>query len=253
MTGEPQKTGELSRLLRQLGEQPVPQRDHEQERERADALAGHLDRELASLVRQRRAALFRPLLLSAAAALLLGIGAWQLGWSRSGPLAIEQEPLGPGHAPRTTPAASQPPERAPTPPQPALRSLPDGKPRPAPSSSAPSSAVAAAVPSSAEPPHSTLADENRLFKEAAEATRVGDTDGALRQLDSLLERYPASPLAQTALVRKLRLLEKAGRSEAAITAAKRYVELYPDGFAKSEARALLDGQVSPQPSPEAEP
>jgi TolA-binding protein len=251
MTSEPQKTGELSRLLQRLGEEPVPQRDHEQEGQRAEAVAQYLNRELASLVRQRRAALLRPL-LAAAAALILGIGAWQL-WPRSGRLAIEQEPLVPGAAVRTEPAVSDPPEPAPRQ-QPAPRSLPDGRPQRAPSSSAQPGAATAAVPSGSEQAHSsTLADENRLFKDAAEATRAGDTDGALRQFDRLLEQYPASPLAQTALVRKLRLLDKAGRSDAAVAAANRYLELYPNGFAASEAQALVRGQVNPPTSPEPQP
>jgi TolA-binding protein len=250
MTSEPQKTDELSRLLRQLGEEPVKQRDHEQERERAQAMAQQLDRELASLVRQRRSAVFRPLLLSAAA-LILGIGAWQLGWSRPARLAIEQEPLPPGAAVRSDPALPHPPTPPPPPPS-ALQSRPDGKPRPGPSSAQPSAALPAA-PSGSDEANSTLANENRLFKDAAEATRAGDTDGALRQLDQLLEQYPASPLAQTALVRKLRLLDKAGRSDAATAAASRYLELYPNGFAAGEAQALLRGQVNPPTSPEDRP
>ena len=251
MTSEPQKTDELSRLLRQLGTEPVEQRDHEQERERAEAVARHLDRELASLVRQRRSALHRPLLM-AAAALVLAVGAWQLGWPRPSRLSIEQEPLRPGAPKRAEPALSRPPVPAP-PQQPAPRSLPDSRPRPAPSSSAHPGAATAAVPSGSAQAHSTLADENRLFKDAAEATRAGDTEGALRQLDRLLEQYPASPLAQTALVRKLRLLDKAGRSEAATAAASRYLELYPNGFAAGEAQALLRGQADPQTSPETQP
>ncbi|HYJ11251.1 MAG TPA: tetratricopeptide repeat protein [Polyangiaceae bacterium] len=252
MTSEPQRTGELSRLLRRLGEEPLQQRDHEQEGRRAEAVAQHLNRELASLVRQRRAALLRPLLV-AAAALILGIGAWQLGWPRPGRLAIEQEPLAPGAAVRTEPGVSDPPEPAPRQ-QPAPRALTDGRPRRAPSSSAQPGAATAAVPSGSEQAHSsTLADENRLFKDAAEATRAGDTDGALRQFDRLLEQYPASPLAQTALVRKLRLLDKAGRSDAAVAAASRYLELYPNGFAASEAQALVRGQVNPPTSPEPQP
>jgi TolA-binding protein len=251
MTSAPQKTGELSRLLRRLGEEPVQQRDREQESERAEAVAQHLNRQLASLVRQRRAALLRPLLV-AAAALVLGIGAWQLGWPRSVQLAIEQEPRPPGAAVRTEPALSGPPEPAPRQ-QPAPRALPDGRPRRAPSTSAQPGAATAAAPSGSDQAHSTLADENRLFKDAAEATRAGDTEGALRQFDRLLEQYPESPLAQTALVRKLRLLDKAGRSEAATAVASRYLELYPNGFAASEAQALLRGKADPQTSPDTQP
>jgi tetratricopeptide (TPR) repeat protein len=176
--------------------------------------------------------------MAAAAVLLLGFGAWRLTQPRHSPLAIEQEPLPPGSAtkPPPPPRAAEPePER-----RPAVPTLPEGKPRPLPSHSTPASEPAAPVPSGSADARSTLANENQLFKDAAEATRAGDTDAAVSYLDRLLEKYPASPLAQTALVRKLRLLAKAGRAGEAERAAKRYLELYPSGFAAAEAQQLID-------------
>ena len=99
---------------------------------------------------------------------------------------------------------------------------------------------------SAEPP-STLAEENRLFKASAEASRRGDVAGALARLDQLLAEHPRSPLAQTALVRKFRLLAGAGRRDEAGREAARYLASYPTGFAVSEAQALTSGQAAPVP------
>jgi outer membrane protein assembly factor BamD (BamD/ComL family) len=97
---------------------------------------------------------------------------------------------------------------------------------------------------SAAVPQSTLAEENQWFKEAAEAGRNGDVNGALTRLDQLLREHPQSPLAQTALVRKFRLLAKAGRLEEARREAQRYVAAYPTGFALTEAQALESGATT---------
>ena len=100
--------------------------------------------------------------------------------------------------------------------------------------------AAPSVAPSAEP-ESTLAEENRLFKEAAEAGRNGDLQGAVTRLDKLLQDHPKSPLAQTALVRKFRLLEKAGKLDDARREAERYLQAYPTGFAVKEAQTLKAG------------
>jgi outer membrane protein assembly factor BamD (BamD/ComL family) len=94
-----------------------------------------------------------------------------------------------------------------------------------------------------------LGEENQLFKDAAEATRNGDVKGALSGLDKLLVEHPRSPLAQTALVRKFRLLAKAGQADAARREAERYLAAYPTGFAVSEAQALVQGQTPLRASP----
>jgi hypothetical protein len=227
---------ELSRLLQQLGGEPAPEREQEQELARAAAVAQRLDHQLQALVRERRARLFRLVPLAAAAALLLGFGARQLAHSQGSSLAIEQEPLPPGSA-QPAPRAAEPVSES----RPAVPVLREDKPRALPSHSASASEPAPPVPSASTDAPSTLADENQLFKDAAEATRAGNTEGALGHLNQLLEKYPASPLAQTALVRKLRLLAKAGRTSEATQAASRYLELYPTGFAAAEAQQLVSG------------
>lgn len=235
-------SAELSRLLQQLGSEPAPERGSAQELERAEALAQRLDRQLQMLVRERQARVRRWVPTAAAAALLLGFGAWQLSQPDGSPLALEQEPLPPGSATKPSPlprAAEPEPEL-----RPAVPTRPESKPRPLPSHSTPASEPAAAVGGSSADARSTLADENQLFKDAAEATRAGNTEAAVSYLEQLLEKYPASPLAQTALVRKLRLLAKADRAGEAEQAAKRYLELYPSGFAAAEAQQLVDGAAT---------
>jgi outer membrane protein assembly factor BamD (BamD/ComL family) len=109
--------------------------------------------------------------------------------------------------------------------------------------------VSAAPVASVAPPQSTLAEENRWFKEAAEASRSGDVNGALDKLEQLLKEHPQSPLAQTALVRKFRLLAKAGRAEDARREAKRYLAAYPTGFAVNEAQGIEQGSSGAAPAP----
>jgi hypothetical protein len=107
---------------------------------------------------------------------------------------------------------------------------------------APPASVAAETPS-------TLGEENRLFQDAAEASRRGEVEVALGQLERLLRDFPQSPLAQTALVRKFRLLAKAGRTTEAAREAERYLKSHPNGFAVSEAQALQKQPALPGPSP----
>jgi TolA-binding protein len=195
-------------------------------------MAARVDAELASLVKARRTRLRASYgLVAAAAAVTLALGARQLHFGPRS-LAISAEP-GSGAkptAPKVTPAAP--------PTQPALTPVASTSASRQPSgvTVAPSASAAA----SAEPA-STLAEENQLFKEAAEAGRNGDLQGAVSRLDKLLRDHPASPLAQTAQVRKFRLLEKAGKRDEARREAERYLQAYPTGFAVKEAQALTAG------------
>lgn len=224
---------EQRQLLQQLGREDAPApREPAQETAREDRLAARLDAELASLVKARRTRTRASYgLVAAAAAVTLVLGARQLHFG-PGSLAISPEP---GSGAKPTPAKVTP---AAPPAQPAMTpAVPTSSPRlPGSVTVAPSASAAA----SAEPA-STLAEENQLFKEAAEAGRNGDLQGAVSRLDKLLHDHPASPLAQTAQVRKFRLLEKAGKRDDARREAERYLQAYPTGFAVKEARALTAG------------
>jgi FecR protein/Outer membrane lipoprotein len=103
------------------------------------------------------------------------------------------------------------------------------------------SAKSSANPSSAAGAHaapSSLGEQNHLLASAIEASRRGDHQGAIDQLNRLLTRFPGSPLAQEAAVERFRALEHAGDHAAAAREARRYLVSYPDGFAREEARKL---------------
>ena len=89
---------------------------------------------------------------------------------------------------------------------------------------------------------STLAEENRAYLSAMTAARVGDDRRAVRELEALLEQHPGSPLAQSAEADRFRALSRMGRVSDAARAARHYLANYPQGFAASEARALLGSE-----------
>ena len=93
-------------------------------------------------------------------------------------------------------------------------------------------------------PASSLGEQNDMFSDAMAAKRRGDTGEALADFDRFLARYPASQLAESATVERMRLLCTAdpGRATAA---AQKYLGRYPNGFARAEAEAILAGTTSP--------
>jgi hypothetical protein len=106
------------------------------------------------------------------------------------------------------------------------------------------SGASAAHGSGSAAPASSLAEQNDLFADAMAAKRRGDPGEALAEFDRFLARYPASPLAESATVERMRLLRSAdpGRAPAA---ARQYLARYPNGFARVEAEAILGGASSP--------
>jgi ferric-dicitrate binding protein FerR (iron transport regulator) len=97
--------------------------------------------------------------------------------------------------------------------------------------------VAPAAPASVV---SSLGEQNDLFAEAILAKHRGESQTALTTFDRFLTAYPASPLAQSAAVERMRLL-RAAQSPRAVGAARQYLARYPSGFASAEAEALLAG------------
>ena len=87
---------------------------------------------------------------------------------------------------------------------------------------------------------STLGEQNDLFAQAIAAKRRGDAGSAIAGFDRFLARYPGSPLAESATVERMRLL-RSSESPRAPGAAKAYLARYPNGFAHSEAVALMAG------------
>jgi hypothetical protein len=209
-------------------------------------MAARIDDQVAQLTERRLASRRIGFAVLAAAVVVLSLGGLRYLDRGKNQLTIEQEPivsvkdpfsvLPPSAAQPEAPALPAPRVLAPTA-RAGAASVPEVAPNGAPS----------AAPSE---PQSTLAEENRLFKEAAEATRSGDVQGALTRFDRLLNDNPASPLAQTAQVRKFRLLAAAGRTAEASREAERYLALYPTGFAVSEAEAVKRGAAGAKAAPD---
>ncbi len=98
-----------------------------------------------------------------------------------------------------------------------------------------STSVTSEMPSArAAPPARGLQPINDLFAEAMDAKARGDKAKALSALQQLETRYPASPLAESATVERMKILASTN-PKAAAGVAKRYLSNYPDGFARNVA------------------
>ena len=119
----------------------------------------------------------------------------------------------------------------PLPPSPSPAPVP-GDARPAKRAPAP---AAVAAPEAAS---SDLSAQNDLFARGTDQKRSGDMRAAIATFEFFLARYPKSALAESAAVERWRLLTHVDRASAR-TAAKDYLDRYPSGFARADARALL--------------
>lgn len=104
-------------------------------------------------------------------------------------------------------------------------------------------------PQAARPsiPPSTLGAENALLTAAMKLRRTGQADRALAQLHTLEDRYPASPLKETARVERLQILEEIGATDRLEREAARYLADYPKGYAREEASRMLASSRAPSP------
>jgi hypothetical protein len=100
--------------------------------------------------------------------------------------------------------------------------------------------AASVAPTSAQSMASTLGEQNDLFAEGILANHRGDAQGAIAAFDRFLATYPASPLAQSAAVERMRIL-RAAASARSLAAARQYLARYPNGFATAEAEAIVAG------------
>ena len=85
---------------------------------------------------------------------------------------------------------------------------------------------------------SALGEQNDLFAEAVVAKRKGESQIALATFNRFVATYPASPLAQSAAIERMRLL-LAAQSPLVFRAARAYLARYPNGFACAEAEAIV--------------
>jgi ferric-dicitrate binding protein FerR (iron transport regulator) len=108
--------------------------------------------------------------------------------------------------------------------------------------------VAAAAPTPAPvlvppAPASSLSAENDLFAAAVRAKKQGRPEEAARLFGDLVWSHPASPLVESALVQRMKLLATIDPAAGARAAAA-YLERFPSGFARPEAQALA-GRAAP--------
>jgi hypothetical protein len=94
------------------------------------------------------------------------------------------------------------------------------------------------MPTPMATPASELAEQNRLYGAATAAKRKGDAANALALYQDFSAKYPASWLAESAAVERMRILasEDQGRAR---DAARAYLIRYPHGFARDEANEIL--------------
>jgi hypothetical protein len=85
---------------------------------------------------------------------------------------------------------------------------------------------------------STLAAQNDLFSSAVRARRNGRHSDALQRFERFVREYPSSPLVESAIVNRMRLLHTSDH-QAAADAATEYLSRFPDGFARAEAQTVL--------------
>jgi ferric-dicitrate binding protein FerR (iron transport regulator) len=102
----------------------------------------------------------------------------------------------------------------------------------------------AATPAEAAPappprPASSLGAENDLFAAAVRAKKDGRSAEAARLFGELATSHPGSPLVESALVQRMKILATTDTAAAARAAAA-YLERYPAGFARPDARELVD-------------
>jgi TolA-binding protein len=114
--------------------------------------------------------------------------------------------------------------------------------RPAPEPEPVREAPAAPPAPKVRAPHASrdaaLAELNARYREAIAARRRGDVSSALKLFTDFYQQHPESQLAEAARVEALRLLGKSDPA-AARAAAEEYLSIYPKGFARDEARAML--------------
>jgi hypothetical protein len=132
------------------------------------------------------------------------------------------------HVARAEASAHEPPPPAPAEAPPA----PAEAPPPIVALPAPARPVPAPAPSS-------LAAENDLFAAAVRAKKQGHLDEAARLFGDLATSHPGSPLVESALVQRMKILSTIDTAAGARAAAV-YLELFPRGFARPEATTIAD-------------
>jgi hypothetical protein len=256
---EPER--DLDQLFAELGRTEPEPRDQVAENERRRRISALIDARLAeraegpSRAKARSSVIWRRgIWAAAAAAIIAAIGGWVIR-ERTPFFSLEPE--------RTTSAGSKRDRlddaRAPTSPDPISsvgprtvdaparapeRGIASSARAPGPVASASGSSVTPSPSAASDEMPASLAAQNELFQSAVRAARRGDDTTALAGFDALLQRFPDSPLATDARVRKFRTLSRLGRLSEARVAASDYLARHPQGFARAEAERLQRGVTS---------
>jgi FecR protein len=106
--------------------------------------------------------------------------------------------------------------------------------------------VRSVAPAQADP-SSTLKAENAALADAMRLAREHRDARALARLDDLLARHPSSPLAETARLERVRILQGMGSTAAARREAERYLADFPNGSARQEMTQIIAGAKAAAP------
>jgi len=87
-------------------------------------------------------------------------------------------------------------------------------------------------------PASDLAAQNDLFAEAMREKQRGNARGAMATLDRFTSTYPASPLLESAVAERMKILATSDPARARV-AARDYLARFPRGFARGDAEKIL--------------
>lgn len=90
-------------------------------------------------------------------------------------------------------------------------------------------------------PVDPLAAKNDLFASALAAKRRGELRVALAGFESYLTKYPGGELVESASAQRMGILAKLDPARA-VVAAKEYLAKWPNGFAREDADAIINGQ-----------
>jgi len=85
---------------------------------------------------------------------------------------------------------------------------------------------------------SDLAAQNDLFSKAMHEKQSGSANAAVATLERFIATYPASPLAESAVAERMKILATSDPARAR-TAAREYLARYPRGFARGDAEKIL--------------
>jgi hypothetical protein len=103
----------------------------------------------------------------------------------------------------------------------------------------PSSEHAAATPPKTRATPSDLTAQNDLFEAAMQFERRGDLGAAALAFERLVQRFPDSPLTESAVLERMRVLARYDHAHA-VEAAREYMRRYPVGFGRAEAQAIAE-------------